>query len=65
MWTQKITNLFVFALYHNSITIYDTKCLPLLQNLMSFLLKFTETGYWFRIKNISENITRCNLPSHG
>ena len=39
--------IFSFLLYHNVITIHTnmTKCLPLMQNLMEFLLQFTEMEY--------------------
>ena len=42
---QKIAMFFL--LYHHLLTIYinATKSLPLLQNLMGFLLQFTETEY--------------------
>ena len=38
---------FLYLLHYNLITIYanTTKSFPLLQNLMDFLLKFTETEY--------------------
>ena len=38
---------FPTLLYHNLQTIYTntTKCLPLLQNLMGFLLQFTQVEY--------------------
>ena len=37
----------LFLLYHHLLTNYmnATKCLPILQNLMGFLLQFTETEY--------------------
>ena len=54
-------------LYHNLITIYTitTKSLSLLQNLMGFLLQLMEMDSAFGMKDISENITRCNLHSDG
>ena len=44
--TKKLP-IFLFLLYHNLQTTCTnkTKSLALLQNLMGFLLKFTETGY--------------------
>ena len=38
---------FSSLLYHNLMTIHTniTKCLLLMQNLMGFLLQFTEMGY--------------------
>ena len=52
--------------YHNLWTIHTNKIksLSLLQNLMGFwnLWKWDTT---FRAKDISKNITRCNLCSHG
>ena len=43
----------------------QTKLIPLMQNLMENLLKFTESAYVFRTKDIHKNITMCNLCSHG
>ena len=54
-------------LYHNLITVYTTAAKPssLLQNLMGFLLQLTEMDSAFRMKDICQNITQCNLRSHG
>ena len=44
----KIIANFLSMLCHNLLTIYanNTNCLLLVQNLMSFFLQFTETGYY-------------------
>ena len=49
---------------HNLIAIYTntTKCLLLMQNLMSFLCDLRNQDVAFRTTDISENI---NLCSHG
>ena len=67
MWVQKNHQFLVCLLYYNLITIYTTatKSLSLLQNFMCFLLQLMEMGSVFRTKDISENITPCNLCSHG
>ena len=46
MWSQ-ISLFFLSLIDHNlrTVNINDTKFLPLLQNLMGFLRKFTEMGY--------------------
>ena len=54
-------------LYHNLIVIYTTatKSSSLLQNLMGFFCHLRKWDSAFGTKDISENITRCNLRSHG
>ena len=46
--SAKTSPIFAFLLYHNLITVYSTTTKPssLLQNLMGFLLQFTEMGYF-------------------
>ena len=63
--SAKNHQIFVSLLYHNllTITINATESSPLLQNLMGFLPQFTDT--LLRTEDISENITQCNLHSHG
>ena len=58
---------FSSLLYHNLITIYTTgtKCSSLLQNLMGFLFQLRKWKTTFQTKDISKNITWCNLCSHG
>ena len=47
IWMQKVP-IFLHLLYHNVLTIYTnaTIYLSMLQNLMGFLLQFTEMGYY-------------------
>ena len=54
-------------LYHNLITIYTiaTKSLSLLQNLKAFFCTLRKWHSTFGTKDISENISRCNLRSYG
>ena len=59
---------FLSLLYHNLLATYinEPKSLPLLQKLMGFLLQFTNRILrTFRTKDVSKNITWCNLNSHG
>ena len=67
MWAQKNRRFFLSLLYHNLQTICNNKLktVPLLQNLMGFLLKFTEVACHIHTEDIIENITWCNLRSHG
>ena len=54
-------------LHHNLIAIYTTatKSSSLLQNLMGFFCHLQKWDSAFGTKDISENITRCYLRSHG
>ena len=54
-------------LYHNFITIDTTatKSSSLLQDLMGFLCNLQKWDSSLAAKHISENITGCNLHSHG
>ena len=68
-------NLWFFPslLYHNLRTVCtNTNSLSLLQNLMGFLLFYgnLNSNWWkwditFKVEDIVENITWCNLRSHG
>ena len=54
-------------LYHNLRNIHTNtiKSLSVLQNLMGFFLKLQKWDTTFRAKDISKNITWCNVHSHG
>ena len=58
---------FLACLFYHNLTIYTTatKSSSLLQNLMGFLLQVIKWDTALGTEDISENITRCNLHSHG
>ena len=63
--SAKNRQFLVCLLYHNLIYTTATKSSSLLQNLMGFLLQLWKWDSALGTKDISENITWCNLRSHG
>ena len=66
MWVQKNCQFVPSLLYHNLRIICNNtiKSLSLLQNLKGFFWILWKWHITFRTKDISENITWCNLHSH-